>query len=285
MKSLAPIFVTILLIISLVSALAFINYNRTDGDKPLELVLRDIGHQLLLRSNDSVSRVLPVKRLDESRYQLSFQNNFVFVPDTLINLVHRELEKYNLPKEYLVTVMDCQKKETIFAYEISDKTGNLLPCTGRAQETGCYLIQIEFLNSRYSHYAWWLLSSIPLGLMFFYGKSKFRKKEAEVPITIHNDCINLGKFKFYAEKNLLKFGNEDIPLSEKETKSLKVFAENQNQVIERERLMKEIWEDEGIIVMSRNVDVLVSKLRKKLKEDAAIKIINVHGRGYKFMVE
>jgi DNA-binding response OmpR family regulator len=49
--------------------------------------------------------------------------------------------------------------------------------------------------------------------------------------------------------------------------------------------MKEIWEDEGIVVISRNVDVLVSKLRKKLSDDNSFKFINVHGRGYKFIIE
>ena len=49
--------------------------------------------------------------------------------------------------------------------------------------------------------------------------------------------------------------------------------------------MKEIWEDNGIVVISRNVDVLVSKLRKKLSNDSSIKFINVPGRGYKFIIE
>ncbi len=49
-------------------------------------------------------------------------------------------------------------------------------------------------------------------------------------------------------------------------------------------LEEEIWEDEGIVVISRNVDVLVSKLRKKLSDDNSIKFVNVHGRGYKFMI-
>ena len=55
-------------------------------------------------------------------------------------------------------------------------------------------------------------------------------------------------------------------------------------MVERENLMKAIWEEEGIIVMSRNVDVLVSKLRKKLSDDNTIKFINVHGRGYKLVI-
>jgi len=95
----------------------------------------------------------------------------------------------------------------------------------------------------------------------------------------------LGSFKFYADNNVLKMEDKTIELSEKETKALKIFAENVNQIVEREKLMKEIWEDKGIVVISRNVDVLVSKLRKKLIDDNSIKFINVPGRGYKFVIE
>ncbi len=66
---------------------------------------------------------------------------------------------------------------------------------------------------------------------------------------------------------------------------MKIFAENISQIVEREKLMKEIWEDKGIVVISKNVDVLVSKLRKKLSDDDSIKFINVPGRGYKFTIE
>lgn len=49
--------------------------------------------------------------------------------------------------------------------------------------------------------------------------------------------------------------------------------------------MKEIWEDKGLVVISRNVDVMISKLRKKLTDDPSIKFVNVPGRGYKFIIE
>ena len=125
----------------------------------------------------------------------------------------------------------------------------------------------------------------------FYVKNRFRKKELQEDkeegesIVDDNDYIPLGSFRFYADNNVLKMENNNITLSEKETKALKIFAENINQIVEREKLMKEIWEDEGIVVISRNVDVLVSKLRKKLSDDNSIKFINVHGRGYKFIIE
>jgi DNA-binding response OmpR family regulator len=47
--------------------------------------------------------------------------------------------------------------------------------------------------------------------------------------------------------------------------------------------MKEIWEDDGVFVITRNVDVLISKLRKRLSADPSVKIANVHGKGYKMI--
>lgn len=116
-------------------------------------------------------------------------------------------------------------------------------------------------------------------------KDQFRKKEAVASISDTTEYIQVGSFQFYTGNNMLKSGHTTITLSEKETKALKIFAQNINQVVEREKLMKEIWEEEGIVVISRNVDVLVSKLRKKLSADNSLKFINVHGRGYKFIIE
>jgi DNA-binding winged helix-turn-helix (wHTH) protein len=135
------------------------------------------------------------------------------------------------------------------------------------------------------NFFWLLLLIIPLGLLGFYVKNKFRKKEEQGPIADTTDYIQLASFQFYADNNVLKREDKTITLSEKETKALKIFAENINQIVEREKLMKEIWEDKGIVVISRNVDVLVSKLRKKLSDDNSIKFINVPGRGYKFIIK
>ena len=274
---------SIIIIGILISAVAFINKSEIP-ENHLELVLRDIGHQLLLSAKDSSSRVLPVKKLNENTYQISFQNNFSFISDTLINIVEREFQKNALAKDYIVNLRNCKQKETVFAFEINDKTGNLTPCRGRTLEVGCYVIEIELLKKTTFNFFWLLLLIIPLSFVDFYVKNKFRKKEEKESIIDNNDYIQLGSFRFYTDNNVLKTEDKSITLSEKETKALKIFAENINQVVEREKLMKEIWEDKGLVVISRNVDVLVSKLRKKLIDDNSIKIINVPGRGYKFIV-
>ena len=279
-----------MIIAVLISAVASINKKNEIPEKHLEVVLRNLGHQLLLTAKDSTSRVLPVKKLNENTYQISFQNDFSFVSDTLINLVQRTFQKNALPAEYIVSLKNCKQNETVFAFEINSHTGDLKGCRGRKLEVGCYVIEIDFLKQTRFNFFWLLLLIIPLSVVGFYVKNRFRKKEVQEEkeegesIVDDNDYIPLGSFRFYADNNVLKIENKSITLSEKETKALKIFAENINQIVEREKLMKEIWEDEGIVVISRNVDVLVSKLRKKLSDDNSIKFINVHGRGYKFII-
>ncbi len=276
---------SILITSVLIFAIAFINNKKEIPANHVEVILRDIGHQLLLSAKDSSSRVLPVKKLNDNKYQLSFQNNFGFISDTLINLVQRTFQKNALANDYIVNLKNCKQKETVFAFEINSQTGDLTPCRGRALELGCYVIEIELLKKNTFNFYWYLLLIIPLAVVGFYRKVLFRKKEEAAAVLDNNDYIQLGNYRFYTANNLLKIEHQSITLSDKETKALKIFAENINQIVEREKLMKEIWEDEGIVVMSRNVDVLVSKLRKKLSGDHAIKFINVHGRGYKFIIE
>lgn len=276
---------SIMIIVILISAGAFINQNSETPEKHLEVVLRNLGHQLLLAAKDSTSRVLPVKKLNETTYRVSFQNNFSFISDTLINLVQRTFQKNALANDYIVNLRNCKQNETVFAFEINSQAGDLTGCRGRTLELGCYVIEIDFLKKGKFNFYWLLLLIIPLSLVGFYLQNRFRKNAEEESIIAGNEYIQLGNFRFYTDKNVLTIENTNITLSEKETKALKIFSENINQIVEREKLMKEIWEDEGIVVISRNVDVLVSKLRKKLIDDNSIKFINVPGRGYKFIIE
>lgn len=285
MKPFTLIGSSILVLVILIAAVAFINKNDEVPEKHAEIVLRNVGHQLLLAAKDSTSRVLPVKKLKENTYQLSFQNDFSFISDTLINLVQREFKKTALATDYIVSLKNCEQKETVFAFEINGQAGDLTPCRGRRLEAGCYVIEIDLLRKNKSDFLWLTLLIIPLSLAGFYAAKKFRKKEEKELVFENKDHIQLGRFRFYPDNHVLKMENNTIELSEKETKALQLFAENINQIVEREKLMKEIWEDKGVVVISRNVDVLVSKLRKKLSDDNSIKFINVHGRGYKFIIE
>lgn len=291
-----------ILLILLVFVMVFVNEKTEPGGKHLEVVLRNIGHQLLLHSNDSTSRVLPVKTINENTYQISFEKRFGFTPDTLMRLVHQQLSKTDMPKDYIVSVNDCYENKIIFAYEINTFNGDLKPCGERVQETGCYVIQIEFLANKSFNNAWFLTALIPIGLIVFYlsrrqntrkddRQENIDKEGEEISETGNNNTVSevleyqrLGKFLYFENKGILSLDDEIIELSEKEIKALSIFVSHENEVVERDRLRKEIWENEGVFVIDRNVDVLVSKLRKKLTGDASVKIVNVHGKGYKFII-
>ena len=261
-------------------------------EKRASLVVREIGHRLLQHAGDSISRVLPVKKIDKNTFQLEFQSQFAFVPDTLVKIVHQRLSSAQLPLDYMVNVYNCDSPEIVFGYEIRSKATDVLACMGRPQPKDCYKIQIEFTGD-YKTTAmmnpWWAMGFILIGGIGFslFNKRVFQKKNHVDPVTTTVEdiaFISIGKYAFYQERALLKQGEELIELSDKESKLLSIFATNQNQVIERDRLLKEVWEDEGVFVVGRSLDVFVSKLRKKLQGDEAIKITSIHGKGYKLEV-
>ncbi len=283
----------------IVIALAFVKKETERPDKHLEIVLRNIGHQVLLHSNDSTSRVLPVKTVNENTFRISFENSFGFTPDTLMSIVHQQLAKTDRSGYYTVSVNECYQNETIFAYEVNTASGDLKPCRGREQKKGCYVIEISFLANKLFPYGWLLLALIPVALAGLYlarrrtGISEPRELiEEKVRESLSNetervpviaDYKRLGNFVFLESKGILSLNDETIELSVKEVKALSILASNQNQVVGRDLLMKEIWEDDGVFVITRNVDVLISKLRKKLSTDPSVKIVNVHGKGYKML--
>ena len=210
-----------MIIVILISAVAFINKKNEIPEKHVEVVLRDLGHQLLLTAKDSSSRVMPVKKLNENTYQISFQNDFGFISDTLINLVQRTFQKNALANDYIVNLRNCKQNETVFAFEINSQTGDLTPCRGRTLEVGCYVIEIELLKKNKFNFFWLLLLIIPLSFVGFYVKDKFRKKEEKESIVDNNDYIQLGSFRFYADNNVLKIENNKYYAFGKRNKSTK----------------------------------------------------------------
>ena len=108
--------------LSLVIITLFCAFSIADDDHfelaKQEIMLRKIGHELLLQSGDSLSSVLPVKKLAKNEFQITFENEFAFKPDSLVAIIKRSLAKHNLNHEYIVNVLNCEKKEIIYGYAI-----------------------------------------------------------------------------------------------------------------------------------------------------------------------
>lgn len=101
----------------------------------------------------------------------------------------------------------------------------------------------------------------------------------------HQSLFTIGKFTFDSKKSaLLIGGKKQRSLTAKESELLRVLARHQNEVVARETILSAVWGDETYYT-ARSMDVYVSKLRKYLKEDPSLSIVNVHGTGYKLLVD
>jgi len=264
-------------------------FNMTDsGDFAIarrEILLRKIGHELLLQSGDSTSRVLPVKKIAENEYQISFENELTFQADSLVNTTRRLLAKDPLAGDYVVNVLNSETPGVAYGYAMSkNKKDDIVTCIGRKQPKAHYLINIKFKPAGLiTVKKGLLLGGLPLlafvGFVFF-RSVKPRKSPPEVRNT---DAVALGSMLFDAKNRRLMINGNTIDLTGTETRLLLIFALSPNEVIARRRLQKEIWEDEGVIV-GRSLDMFISKLRKKLEFDPNINIVVIRGKGYKLEI-
>jgi two-component system, OmpR family, response regulator len=93
----------------------------------------------------------------------------------------------------------------------------------------------------------------------------------------------LGRFTFDARKQTLATEADIVKLTTKESELLKLLCQNINKVLERNFALKSIWIDDNYF-NARSMDVYITKLRKHLKDEPTVEIINVHGKGYKLIM-
>jgi hypothetical protein len=110
--------------------------------KQANLIIREIGHRLLLQSGDFASRVLPVKEVEAGTFILSFENEFVFDHDSLMMLASNSFPKAEFPSGYTVTVYECFTKNIVYGFQINSISRDIMACQGRHQPSGCYTIEI-----------------------------------------------------------------------------------------------------------------------------------------------
>ncbi len=95
--------------------------------------------------------------------------------------------------------------------------------------------------------------------------------------------FEIGDYTFDYTTQLIHFKGAQQKLSTKEAELLRLLCLKKNSVLTREEALIHIWHDDNYF-NGRSMDVFLSKLRKYLKEDPKVEIINVHGKGYKLVV-
>ncbi|WP_257659283.1 winged helix-turn-helix domain-containing protein [Parapedobacter lycopersici] len=250
-----------------------------------EVLLRKIGDELLLQSGDSTSRVLPVEKIAENEYRIRFENELTFQPDSVVHTTRRLLANDPLTGDYIVNVLNCGNASVAYGYAISgNKKDDIVACIGREQPKACYMINVKFkpigINTSKNGY---LLGSLSVLALIGFVFLKSTKSQRDLNLRRPANRFSLGSILFDAQERQLIIDEKVIDLTGTETRLLLIFAMTPNEMIERSRLQKEIWEDEGVIV-GRSLDMFISKLRKKLEFDPNIKIVAIWGKGYRLEI-
>lgn len=112
-------------------------------------------------------------------------------------------------------------------------------------------------------------------------KAVLKRTLADDDKTLPSDVV-LGNLKYQYAENRLSLPSGTIKLTTKENELLKLFIENLNQNVSRTIALKKIWHDDSYF-NARSMDVYIAKLRKYLKEEESLKILTVHGEGFKLV--
>jgi len=256
------------------------------------VALRMIGHQMLLFSGDSTSRVLPVQK-SADRYIIQVGADFQFDPEELVTIIDSILKKAHIASHYLVEVKDCNTQQIVYSYQIGNSSkSNIVPCIGRKQPKACYQVSITLLektppasnhslSKKASQANYFLAIPLTCSLLLLTGLLFFRRNHTSPNNPSH--IIQIGLYRFDQRNMALTFEDKTTMLSGKESDLLLLLYNAANTTLERGHILQNVWGDEGNYI-GRTLDVFVSKLRKKLADDSNIKIVNIRGIGYKFVL-
>jgi len=269
----------------------------------IEVSMRMIGHQVLLSLGDSTSRILPIENNGDS-YRINFESEFEFNPDELSFIIDSVITETEIASDYIVEILNCDSDQVVHSYQISSEAyEDVLACKGRVQPKDCYSLSITILDyiipyqpdppeiSELSSEAteedyteiYRLLAGLVFVVLALIGVLIFLNKRRTASQNDPN-MTQIGKYRFNKRNMELWFNDEKIELTSKECDLLQLLFDSANDVVERDTILKMVWDDEGDYV-GRTLDVFISKLRKKLEADSNVKIANIRGVGYKLVVD
>lgn len=252
----------------------------------VNLALRRTAHYLLAESGDSTARIPAVEHLNGNSWRIRLESAFNY--DRIPELLQSSFKVHQITQNYDVSVMDCDTGALLLGYNFFDFVQqNEAPCRGRELANGCYTLQVTFLNAPPTEnrgwpvYGAWILGLLSAAGIYYRFRPKAPKSLSNSPsenspeqgLAFGNSMLDI------ANQTLMSNGKRH-ELTYREAKLLQLFASHPNQLLERDFILKSVWEDEGIMV-GRSVDVFVSRLRKMLKSDSAVQISAVHGVGYR----
>ncbi|MFT6209564.1 MAG: DNA-binding winged helix-turn-helix (wHTH) protein [Bacteroidia bacterium] len=277
-----------------------------DGDvlskkeQHIEVSMRMVGHQVLLSLGDSSSRVLPIEKKGEDKYQIRFENEFAFNPESIASVIDSVITATKIASNYIVQFESCETNQIVHAYEVGKTVNeNVLSCETRNQPKACYNLLITILKPSTAALSVELVANrdynltdkyivlvillacvlLPMILVPLLLNRKTKSKTS-----VDQNIISIGQYRFNKRKMELWFEDQRVELTSKECDLLQLLCDSTNNTVGRETILKMVWGDDGDYV-GRTLDVFISKLRKKLEGDSNIKIANIRGVGYKLVID
>ena len=247
----------------------------------VNLALRRTADHLLRQSGDHTSRIPAIEQVGASVWRVHLEQPFRY--EALPAILQASLDLYGIQQTYDVALRRCVSAIIDLGFHQSDVKNDTVPCMGREMPSGCHFIEISFLENEPKPFcvnkgAWILLVLGGLASIWFLGRQK--PVQTSPDVVIGSEALLFGNSRLDVAAQVLSCGNARQALTFRETKLLRLFASNPNQVLERDFILQEVWADEGVLV-GRSVDMFVSRLRKKLAIDPSVGIVAVHGLGYR----
>jgi hypothetical protein len=293
-----------LLIFMSISFLAFGQERDTDRDI---IAMRMIGHQLMLWEGNSTAAIPPIMVADDDSYRINLSTEFQFEPQKLVEFIAKVMQDYQVADNYRVQVRECQHDTIIYSYQVGGKASlDIIPCIGREQKKACYYLIVNILDVEadlladnrsktvtasneslliakpYSIAILIILTFLGVWLL---GRSRKANEVASLSKEASFAAVKkLGQTQFNRLDFSLTYNEQKTELSAKESDLLEFLAKHLNQRVEKDKILKAVWGDDGDYV-GRTLDVFISKLRKKLAADNSIRIVNIRGIGYQLVVE
>ena len=109
------------------------------------------------------------------------------------------------------------------------------------------------------------------------------RRSAPPTAAVGQTPFQIGSYTFDYQRQLLHRREMEVKLTPTEAELLRLLCANLNRTLDRDRALREIWGNENYFT-GRSMDVFISKLRKYLKDDTAVEIVSVHGKGYRLVV-
>lgn len=261
-----------------------------DADQ-VNLALRKTMHLLLEMNGDSTSRIESVTQMNDTTWRVKIENSVPY--DSLANVIYHVFKGHGILVPFTASLRDCKTDLLSLGFISTDIEQGTVPCRGRELPEGCLYLEVKLkpnLGADQASQAKFSVPWIPLAtaglvaiIIWLFRRKNNKSAALKIESPSEDSGEQFGQSSLFSKELTLVVNGKKHELTFIESRLMELFIHHPNQILDRDFIQKEVWQDEGLTI-SRTVDVFVSRLRKKLADDASVHIAGIHGIGYRLEV-